>query len=192
MQYHDILLPDSITVHLKGGPGFSTTTASTISGREIRFCERQNAIQKYRLEGCRLSQDEFQRFNSFFRARIGCAYAFRIRDHADFKIENQIIGTADGISKEFEIYKSYEDYVCSYKRKIACLREETIEANFAIEDIDRQNGLIRTQEILEIGKTLIINAEFDVWVRFVSDEFLYSSCADGSILIEDLDLLEVL
>ena len=140
MQYHDILLPDFITVHLKGGPVFSTSMASTVSGREIRFYDRQNAIQKYSLVGCRLSQDEFQRFNSFFRARIGCAYAFRIKDHADFRMENQIIAVADGVSKEFEIYKSYEDEACSYRRKIAAVREGSVAADFDIEKIDRENG----------------------------------------------------
>lgn len=192
MQYHDILLPDFITVHLKGGPVFATQAASTISGREVRFYERQNAIQKYALVGCRLSQDEFQRFNSFFRARLGCAYAFRIKDHADFKIENQIIANADGMSKEFEIYKNYEDESCGYRRKISAVREDKMAADFDIERIDRENGIIYTREILESGKSLVISAEFDVWVRFTSDEFRYSSSADGSILIEDLGLVEVI
>ena len=192
MQYHDILLPDFITVHLKGGPVFSTLTASTVSGREIRIHERQNSIQKYALVGCRLSQDEFQRFNSFFRARIGCAYAFRIKDHADFKFENQVIAIADGISQAFEIYKSYDDEACGYKRKIAAVREDKIEVNFDIERIDRENGVIYTRAILEAGKQLVCSAEFDVWVRFTSDEFRYSSSVDGSILIEDLCLVEVI
>jgi uncharacterized protein (TIGR02217 family) len=192
MQYHDILLPDFLSVHLKGGPVFSTVTASTISGREIRSYERQNALQKYSLEGCRLSHDEFQKFNSFFRARMGCAYAFRIRDHADFKIENQVIAITDGVSKEFEIYKSYEDEACSYRRKISAIRADMIEANFDIKNIDREHGVIHTRELLVLGRELLITAEFDVWVRFTSDEFRYSSSMDGSVLIEDLGLVEVI
>ena len=192
MQYHDILLPDFISVHLKGGPVFSTQSASTISGREIRFYERQNSIQKFHLVGCRLSNNEFQKFNSFFRARIGCAYAFRVKDHADFTIEKQIIAIADGESKEFEIYKLYEDEACSYRRRIAAIRVETIKADFEIEKIDKENGIIHTKQILPKGTALIMSAEFDIWVRFVSDEFRYSSGNDGSILIEDLGLVEVI
>jgi len=191
MQYHDVLLPDFLTIHLKGGPVFSTSTASTISGREIRIYERRNAIQKYSLVGCRLSHDEFGRFNSFFRARIGCAYAFRIRDHADFKIENQVIAVGDGVTREFEIYKSYEDDACSYKRKVSAIREESIEANCVIESIDRVNGVIHMRDIIVEGSEIIISAKFDVWVRFGTDEFRYSSTADGSVLIEDLGLVEV-
>jgi len=192
MQYHDVLLPDFLTIHLKGGPVFSTSTASTVSGREIRIYERQNAIQKYSLVGCRLSHDEFKKFNSFFRSRLGCAYAFRIRDHADFKIENQVIATADGSSKEFEIYKSYEDDACSYRRKIPAIREDSIDANFIIENIDRMNGIIHVRDLIASGSKLVLSAEFDVWVRFASDEFRYSSTSDGSILIEDLGLVEVI
>ena len=135
MQYHDVLLPDFLTVHLKGGPVFFTSTASTISGREIRTYERQNSIQKYSLVGCKLSHDEFQRFNSFFRARIGCAYAFRIKDHADFKINNQVIAVGDGVTREFELYKSYEDDACSYRRRISAIRDGTLDSNFEIEHI---------------------------------------------------------
>ena len=192
MQYHDVLLPDFLTIHLKGGPVFSTSTASTISGREIRVCERQNAFQKYVLVGCRLSQDEFSRFNSFFRARLGCAYAFRIRDHADFKIANQVIAIGDGLKREFGIYKSYEDDACDYKRKISSIRDGSIVANHPFESVDRINGVLHMQEIVEEGAELVISAEFDVWVRFVSDEFRYSSELDGSILIEDLELVEVI
>ena len=192
MQYHDVLLPDFLTIHLKGGPVFSTSTASTVSGREIRAYERQNAIQKYSLVGCRLSHDEFEKFNSFFRARIGCAYAFRIRDHADFKIENQVIAIGDGSAREFEIHKSYEDDACSYRRKISAIREGSIDANFIIETLDKINGIIHMRDIISVGTELIISAEFDVWVRFASDEFRYSSASDGSILIEDLGLVEVI
>lgn len=191
MQYHDVLLPDFLTVHLKGGPVFATSTASTISGREIRSYERQNAIQKYSLVGCKLSHDEFERFNSFFRARIGCAYAFRIKDHADFKINNQPIAISDGVSKEFELYKSYEDEACNYRRRITAIRGDTLVANFEIENIDRVNGFLNIRDVVPEGVELVISAEFDVWVRFASDEFRYSSASDGSILIEDLYLVEV-
>jgi len=192
MQYHDILLPDFITVHLKGGPVFATSTASTISGREVRIFERQNSIQKYSLIGCRLSRDEFDRFNSFFRARIGCAYAFRIRDHADFMLENQVISRINEELHEFEIYKTYADDACSYRRKISAIRENTITSNFAIETIDKVNGVIYSRTCPPKNKELVISAEFDVWVRFASDELRYSSSDNGSILIEDLGLLEVI
>jgi len=192
MQYHDVLLPDFLTVHLKGGPVFFTSTASTISGREIRTYERQNSIQKYSLVGCKLSHDEFQRFNSFFRARIGCAYAFRIKDHADFKINNQVIAVGDGVTREFELYKSYEDDACSYRRRISAIRDGTLDSNFEIEHIDRINGILNTRDVMPDGVQLIISAEFDVWVRFASDEFRYSSASDGSLLIEELGLVEVI
>lgn len=192
MQYHDTLLPDFISVHLKGGPVFATTTASTISGREIRAYERQNSIQQYVLEGCRLSHDEFERFNSFFRARTGCAYAFRIKDHADFKIDNQVIAITDGITKEFEIYKTYPDDACSYRRKISGIREGSLQVNCDIARIDEMRGVIYTRDVLPPNKELIITVEFDVWVRFMSDEFSYSARDDGSILIQDLKLIEVI
>ena len=174
MQYHDILLPDFISIHLKGGPVFATTMATMISGREIRAYGRQQSMQKYTISGCKLSNDEFERFNSFFRARLGCAYAFRVKDHADFKIENEVLAIGNGAQKSFEIFKKYADEVSHYQRKIVALREQSIIADYEIERLDRESGTIYTTIPVENGKEFAISGEFDIWVRFMSDEFNYS------------------
>jgi uncharacterized protein (TIGR02217 family) len=191
VQFHDILLPKFIAVHLKGGPAFATAMASTISGRELRIYDRQHSLQRYTLSGCRLSIDEFEKFNCFFRARMGRVYAFRVKDYADYVMNNQVIGVGDGVSTQFEIYKTYMDDVCSYTRRIYAIRDSGLIVNSKINRIDKSLGLLHTEEPVPNSEELMITAHFDVWVRFGSDEFGYSVCSDGSILIENLDLIEV-
>ncbi|MEY3197362.1 MAG: hypothetical protein RLZZ59_733 [Pseudomonadota bacterium] len=191
MQTHDILLPSFISIHLRGGPAFATVLASSISGREIRAYDRQYSIQKYNLSGCKLSLEEFERFNCFFRARMGCAYAFRVRDYADYLIDEQVIAVGDGVSSQFEICKTYHDELSSYSRRIYAIREDSVSSNVEVDKIDKIYGFVHTKRPLEKGKELVIKAEFDVWVRFASDEFKYLFCDDGSVLIEELELLEV-
>ena len=45
--YHNVRLPDFISIHASGGPHFFTKIATTNSARELRLCERDVAICKY-------------------------------------------------------------------------------------------------------------------------------------------------
>ena len=190
--FHNILLPDFITIHLKGGPCFSTSYVSTISGLETRMSDRIYSIQQYSLAGSRLAPDQFEKFNCFFRSRNGMNCSFRIRDHADYKLENQII-TADSSNRfAFTIFKKYDDEISPYFRRIKLIRPESFRLNISPGSVDYVNGIIYMDEPMAENQELIINAEFDVAVRFCSDEFKYSFCQDGSILIDSLELKEVL
>ncbi len=190
--FQDILLPEFISVHLKGGPSFATSCASTVSGREIRVLEREYAVQKYTLTGARLSMDQFHEFNCFFRSRKGMYHSFRMRDHADFKLEHQLVAAHSDETFNYEIFKKYEDNISSYFRRITTLRSSTVKSNMAYEAIDYIRGIIFLDSLLLKGQTLIISAEFDVAVRFCSDEFKYSFSQDGSVIIDELELQEVL
>lgn len=63
VNFHDVILPDFITIYLCGGPVFNTNCAATISGQELRISHLQNATQKYQLLGCKLSSEQFALFN---------------------------------------------------------------------------------------------------------------------------------
>jgi uncharacterized protein (TIGR02217 family) len=190
--FHDILLPDFIAIHLKGGPNFATSIASSMSGREIRISDREYSIQRYNLSGARLSFEQFNIFNCFFRNRKGKNYSFRAKDYADFQLNNQMLRNQGATTRHVEIFKIYEDNIGGYFRRITTLCPSTIMLNIAVQDIDYINGIITLNRPLAPEENLIINAEFDVAVRFCSDEFKYSFCQDGSVLIDELELQEVI
>lgn len=154
--FHDILLPEFLNTHLKGGPSFATSHASSISGREIRIAEREYAVQKYNLSGSRINREQFERFNCFFRCRKGMNYAFRAKDYADFKLENQVVGSHNNKSLSFEIFKKYDDNISSYQRRIRALRPDSVKCNMDVRAIDYINGIIFMNEALQEGQQLII------------------------------------
>lgn len=189
--FHNITLPHFISIHAKGGPHFSTACAISASGREIRKAERSCSIQHYIISDCRLSKEEFLEFNSFFRARYGKQYGFRMRDHIDFVIKNQTIKPEGYETTEIAIYKLYHDDIIPYKRRITKLCP--ISSSINIEGkIDYENGIIKVPKPIEQDTEIILNAFFDVAVRFMSDSFQYHLHIDGSIIIDNLEMIEII
>lgn len=196
--FHNINFPHFLATHAKGGPYFATSHVITASGREIRSSNRTNALQQYVIEGCRLSREQFDEFNAFFRACLGSQYAFRLRDYADCLIKDQLIFVGNGTTKQFEVYKTYVSTTASYNRKITKLVIDGLQLVAGDVEIPHymicvDTGIITLDSALMEGQRLILkNAVFDVSVRFNSDNFQYSMHVDGSIVIDNLHLMEVL
>ena len=87
MSFHNVNLPKYIEIFAVGSSEFSTSLAVSMSGREIRNSDTQTPRRRYVLKDCRLSLSQFESFNSFFKARAGMRFAFRLRDHFDYKVE---------------------------------------------------------------------------------------------------------
>ncbi len=188
--FHNVMLPDFIAVHAVGGPAFSTTCVTTLSGRESRALEREVGLQRYVISDCKLSFTEFEAFNSFFRARRGQQYSFYMRDHADYRIDNQrIIGRDEG-KIVFEIYKEYPDSLAPYYRRITKLDRDSISTNILAE-VDCEGGVIVLPNSLPASQELLLSANFYVLVRFTNDVLKYRTHIDGSIIIDEMTLVEV-
>ena len=186
--YHDILLCDFISKYLHNSVIFKTSISHNVNGKEIRHSIR-SGLQKFFLKSCKLSLNEFNDLKDFFQARQGAACAFRIRDPADHQIINEEI-ISDGVHKVFKIYKTYSDKFV-YKRRIYCLNERTIVANFDITSIDHINGLIYAKDIFPQGHKLIFSGAFDIWVRFNSDMLSYVYNNDNTVTVSDIEMVEV-
>jgi len=200
MSFHNVRLPEFMAVFAVGVVEFSTSCVQTASGRELRNPDRLNANHKYLLKNCRLNTAQFTCFNNFFRARCGQNHAFRFRDMADYQVTEQVIATGDGITQEFCLYKSYDDVIKSYRRRIAKPVEGSVtvyikEADNLIEtkaDINHEHGIINLITPLPVGQLLLADFAFDNIVRFSGDRLEYSYSNDGSIELAPLELLEVI
>lgn len=193
--FHNISLPSFISIHAKGSPVFATQVATTASGREARFADRMHSMQKYTISNCRLGSFQFDEFNGFFRARKGRQHSFRMRDYADCIIFDQVIGESVA-DLSVEVFKTYPDNLKPYARRITKLVMGSVQLQLEGLDlrpanIDYEQGIIILDQPLHKGQHLMINATFDVEVRFASDDFKYSMHQDGSIMIDDLEIVEV-
>jgi len=196
LNFHKIKLPSFLATQAIGSPIFATSLASTVSGREARLADRVKAIQKYTISSCRLSAEQFEEFNAFFRARMGRQFSFLMRDYADCLIRDQILDAKLSDRSCFEVLKTYRDQINPYQRRITKLVHGSVHLSVGDLDargvIDHDNGLVTLERPLQMGQGLIINAAFDVCVRFCSDNFKYQVDQCGSVVIDDLELVEVL
>ncbi len=192
--YHNVRLPDFISIHASGGPHFFTKIATTNSARELRLCERDFAIHKYVVKNCLLSTKKFYQLNSFFRARYGMKYSFRFKDYSDFKVENQLLH-ANNSFKKFALIKSYNNEGFSCFRKITKAIENSIQIFIDDQALllnwHYSNGFIILTEPLEAQQRLTASFEYDVNTRFCHDYFDYKYNDDGTVLIDNLQIVEV-
>ena len=197
INFHNVRLPQYITIFAIGSSEFSTSLALSMSGREVRSSDTALPKRHYFLKNCMLSMSQFESFYSFFKARAGRRFSFRMRDHFDYKVEKQAIATGDGVCREFQLRKIYDDQISPYLRtitkpiadtvKLWTAQDEPIEP----ESIDTRNGKILLPSVLADNEPLSASFEFDTAVRFVNDDFQYSFNQDNTITLNNVELIEV-
>ncbi len=195
MNFHDVNPPKYVEIFAVGSSGFSTSLATTKSGREVRNSDSQLPLRRYVLKDCMLSHTQFESFNSFFKARAGQRFSFKLRDPFDHKVVDQPIATGDGARQRFQLQKTYADPVAPWVRRITKPVFETIRLSVDGQPVDVQmfsaKGVVTLAQILPQGKVLRADFDFDVVVRFAQDSFTYGFNSDGTIGLENIELIEV-
>ena len=153
--------------------------------------------RKYMLNNCFLSLGQFEIFNSFFIARAGQKYSFRLKDHFDFVVEKQVLAIGTGTETTFQLNKIYSDNVSPHTRKITKPKPQTLSIwnnteHIVEHSINYNSGVVILNAPLEIDHQIIASFEFDVPVRFVNDSFEYSFNIDGTISLDKIEMIEVI
>ena len=139
MNFHDVNLPKYIEIFAVGISEFTTSCVTSMSGREARSSDSKIARRRYLLKGCRLSQLQFDAFNSFFIARAGKRFSFRLKDYFDFTVDKQLIATGDDIETKFQLKKLYHDDFAPYLRNITKPKINTLKLWLNNEEIVPQH-----------------------------------------------------
>ena len=171
--FHEVRFPADISYGSAGGPGFSTSVIDLASGHEQRNINWSMARAKYDAQYGVKSREQMEDVLDFFYARRGRAYGFRFKDWMDFTLDRQVIGVADA-TNQLQVFKRYEpltDYF--YDRDILKLVPGTVTVwadgvPVASTIVSASTGIINTTGLL--GQTIEVSCEFDVPVRFDSDE----------------------
>jgi len=197
MSFHEVLFPSCCEIFLVGRSLFSTSKIVCASGREIRNLDHSYHRGLYLLKDCFLSQNEFWIFNNFFKARRGSRFAFLLRDFADFSVQKQALGVSDGVKKDFQLCKTYQDDKYPYIRKITKIKRDSLKLYTGEDEIqeyqlNQSNGVVTLSDPLVKDRTLYASFEFYLVVRLAEDSFDYQLKSDGTIEILNLSLIEVL
>jgi uncharacterized protein (TIGR02217 family) len=114
--FKDIRFPTDISYGSSGGPGYSTGIVSMKSGKEKRNINWEYPRSEYDVAYGIEEQDELELLVEMFHVVYGKAFSFRYWDPIDYKscrtantptAFDQNIGTGDGSTAEFQLYKNY-------------------------------------------------------------------------------------
>lgn len=184
--FKEILFPEDISYGSSGGPKFKTTIFTADSGYEQRNRDWSQVRCEYDVSQAIKTRTQMDKLMSFFYTCEGKAYGFRFKDWADFTLSNQLIGVGDGVTKDFQIVKTYklaqtesgENY--SYTRKLTKIKWDSLE-NVKVGvsivtspgqyECDHSTGIIHFFVAPPMGAQVVIGSgEFHIPVRFDIDQ----------------------
>lgn len=180
MSFEEVQFPSDISYGATGGPMFLTDVVTTVSGHEQRNAKWSQSRAKYNVASGIKTETQWQALISFFRARQGKAVGFRFKDWSDYKAESVQIGVGDDTTTDFQLVKIYTSGAVAVSRDITKPVAGTI--NIYIDavlqssgvSIDTTTGIVTFTTAPANGEVVTADFEFDVPVRFDTDEMAVS------------------
>jgi len=204
MAFHEIRFPDDIAFGARGGPEFNTSVIITGGGFEQRNINWARARRRYDVAHGVKTPAQFDVLLAFYLARQGRAHGFRFKDHADFAMPQQSIGSGDGATTQFQLFKRYASGGIDYDRAIAKPVAGTVQVwldaapqsegvDFSV---DYTSGLITftiagSPSEPAPGRDVRASCEFDVPVRFDTDLMSAENASFETMRWSGIELVEL-
>ncbi|MCJ2184715.1 DUF2460 domain-containing protein [Novosphingobium sp. 1949] len=189
--FDDILYPLALGTDATIIPEFSTSVSVTASGFERRNAVWANARLRFDIGPGVRSEPELGTLITFFRARLGPARGFRLRDPSDYSSNamtgtpdplDQLLGTGDGLTADFALVKRYGDSEAEQVRRITRPVGGTVRV--ALDGVEQVGnwtlgaaGIVTFDEAPAVGTFVRAGFLFDVPVRFAEDQLEISGAA---------------
>lgn len=208
MAFHEIRFPANLSLGSVGGPERRTEVVTLANGFEERNMPWADSRRRYEAGAGLRNLDDIETLISFFEARRGRMHGFRWKDWADYKSclpsrrpssIDQVIGTGDGVQVTFALSKTYQSGEQTYTRAITKPVAGTVVAAVARDpkvetlefSVDVERGEITFVVPPDIGVPVSAGYEFDVPVRFDTDQILTSMRSFQAGEVPDVPVLEV-
>lgn len=208
MSFHDVRFPVRLSFGSAGGPERLTEVVTTANGFEERNSPWAHSRRRYDAGVGMRSLDDVAEVVAFFEARMGRLHGFRWKDWSDFKSclpsgqpahDDQTIGTGDGMTRRFQLVKTYRSGAQSYARPIRKPVEGSVSIGVAGEftitamdwTIDLATGEVEMAVAPAPGVSVTAGFEFDVPVRFDADSIQTSVSSFQAGEIPEIPLLEI-
>ena len=208
MQFHEVCFPASLSFGSVGGPERRTDVVTLANGFEERNTPWAHSRRRYDAGLGMRSLDDVELLISFFEARMGQMYGFRWKDWSDYKSSaasadptylDQVIATGDGVVAVFPLVKTYRSGAQSYARPITKpvlgsvrIRLDQDEMQEGIDyEVDVTTGLVTFQHPPDIAVQVRAGFEFDVPVRFDTDQIQTSVANFQAGSVPNVPIVEV-
>jgi len=203
--FDNVQFPLSISFGATGGPEFRNEIVQMTSGFEQRNARFSKSLHSYDAgTGVRSKRDLYQ-ILAFFEARHGSLIGFRFRDPFDSRSSqqsqattpsDQILGIGNGEQTSFELIKTYSSAQQMPPRRIMLPVVDTVEIalnGVPTDDwsLDEMMGTIVFPEPIESGVIVSTGFEFDVPVRFDTEQLVLSVATFEAGSIPSIPLKEV-
>ena len=167
--FDDVLFPLALGKEAAVAPGFSTAVLTSAGGAEQRNAAWAEARTSYDVGPGIRSEADIAALLAFYRARLGPARAFRLRDPFDSEGVAQLLGVGDATLRRFALVKHYGESVRRITRPVAG------SVTIAIDGVATQGfaldpgGVVVLDLAPSAGAAVTAGFVFDVPVRFAED-----------------------
>ena len=208
--FHETLFPLDIALKGAGGPQRRTDIVALGSGAEERNARWVHSRRRYDAGYGVKTFEKLSQVLAFFEERRGRLYGFRWRDRLDHSSAipgqavtptDQVIGIGDGITKAFQLSKTYGSLYSPYRRPIAkpvpdsvrvAVAENVLEEGTGF-TVDSTTGVITlpSAHVPASGAAITAGFLFDVPVRFDTDYLEIDLSAFAAGAIPKIPLVEI-
>lgn len=185
---------DCLSLGFQGGPTFSTQVVTLRSGAERRNALRAHPRYRFSAPLTNRGLDEHAVIIALYIACQGAAHGFRFKDPADYTATLASLGTTPGANQTpVQLIKTYTTGALSTVRTIRkpVTGTVTVYSNGVAKagTYSTTTGLFTPTTNWTAGQTLTWSGQFDVPVRFLSDELVFD-WTNKEILSATVDLIE--
>lgn len=168
--FDDVSFPLALGREAAVMPGFSTQVVTSAGGRETRNVGWSAARTRYDVGPGVRSEADMATLLAFFRARMGPARGFRLRDPFDFAAEDVALGTGDGMRRAFPLVKPYGETARRITRPVAGSVRVAVDGAATQAFAMAEGGVVMLDTAPAAGATVRASFTFDVPVRFAEDQ----------------------
>lgn len=189
--FDDVLFPLELGREAEVAPGFSTAILTSAGGREARNAAWAEARTSYDVGPGLRSEADIGVLLAFFRARMGAARGFRLRDPFDFEAVGEVVGVGDGVARRFALVKSYGAAERRITRPVAGSVSVAV-AGVGTSAFSVEAGGWLVLDVAPLaGAVVTAGFAFDVPVRFAEDRLSVAQATFLAGVAASVPLVEV-
>jgi uncharacterized protein (TIGR02217 family) len=208
MSFHEVRFPASLSFGSIGGPERRTDVVTLANGFEERNTPWAHSRRRYDAGLGMRSLDDVETLIAFFEARRGQMHGFRWKDWSDYKsgrasagiaFDDQVIAVADGVTRSFQLVKTYRSGAFTYVRPITKPVAGTVRVGIEQDElregveyeVDPASGLVSFTHAPAATMQISAGFEFDVPVRFDTDRIQTSVASFRAGDVPSVPVVEV-
>jgi uncharacterized protein (TIGR02217 family) len=189
--FDDVLFPLALGREAEVVAEHATAIVTSAGGRETRNAGWAAARARYDVGPGVRSEGDIAELLAFYRARLGPARGFRLRDPFDWRAVGEPLGVGDGVAMRFALVKHYDGVARRITRPVPGSVRVFVGAAETIAFTLEPGGHVALDVPPAAGLAVSASFDFDVAVRFAEDRLSVSRATFLAGVAPSVPLVEV-